>query len=980
MKKYVENSIPKKVFQKKLRLTINSLHQTLDFYSIKPIPNINRLNNAILYSQDDLDFLLTKQKELYQYYIENYYTLSEVVELGLHTSYKSFKSLTTQRVPYLIRIDKFQLKSLVYLKKEVNKYTEKKELIDDIYTYSKGTLANMLQFCNDTVGNIIDEYKITPIPYRNGVRLKKSDVLFLLETQKKLYKTITSNYYTGNELKRKFKLTPSKFKSYPVPLLARIQELKTLTVYYKKDEVDNILNQSKNIVSLTELKKLLSLRPGNVSKALEENHINVIGHPFKKHVKGITLSDYEKLFKKQAEQYSSYVEKYYPAREKKELGLSQNELTNKGVPIPALIRIEKFIGESCVYEKKDVDELVEERMQELRQQIPYLSKLQDENQKLSLVELKEIRDNLRDKIKTTFKHIDDPYQAYLHLIDIQKIKFSSNGQLTEKYWNKFVQEKLYTTKASNQTVNNMIISYNSIAQFLVEFTKTKELFSYTAKELNLGIFNYSTYQTYQEVIYSFINKVNNSLPQSYIKTENINNPHEKARKKRESKEPKIYSPSQYIQLLNFVTDIHLHKELAIKDVETTLSKDGAYKCYDSAWLYVLLHMNNGWRSADVTDFPRIPLYKLPINNLAEFKNRELSYEEAKKIIQMVKIKSSTFIHSKNKKRRYFFCSEELILPLANAILICELRVSVANPISDTLIDFYNERNTMNTATHNAFFAQFNPDFRFSSLMMNRTFITLMEDVVKKKFNRNSLEILKHIRNHSNIDTTNIYVDIPKEHFDFISKQLFDLGYFGYTYDIMGTLLLGGNADDREERIQNSLLVKEVFGDIYKLETLASYINLIQKERHTIKQYLENMDRTELQKKLDLVNLGLLPSKEENYQCIYGKCIFEERDCNKCPLSVPNFYAISSICKRVSKTIKSFEKLFTNTSYEGERTRLANLLYSDLLLLKIAKDRFGEQIIDDFISDEFKNYQTLISSIRSLPNPNDYLTINRSRVT
>ena len=93
---------------------------------------------------------------------------------------------------------------------------------------------------------------------------------------------------------------------------------------------------------------------------------------------------------------------------------------------------------------------------------------------------------------------------------------------------------------------------------------------------------------------------------------------------------------------------------------------------------------------------------------------------------------------------------------------------------------------------------------------------------------------------------------------------------------------------------------------------------------------------ELQKKFDLVNLGLLPSKEENYQCIYGKCIFEERDCNKCPLSIPHFYAISQICRRVSKTIKSYEKLFNNTSYEGEKTRLANLLYSDLLLLKQAK--------------------------------------------
>ncbi|WP_066298144.1 hypothetical protein [Bacillus sp. FJAT-29937] len=976
MKKYIANSISKKVLQKKLRLTINNLHHTLELYSIKPILNKNKINNAILYPQEDLDFLLKKQKELYQYYLENYYTHYEVLELGLYWSYESYKKLTTQEVPHLIRIDKFNLKSKVFLKKEVDKFTEKNEKVNDIYTYTKGKLAEILQFSNNTVGNIIDEYNIPSIPFRGGVRFKESDVLFLLEKQQKLYKTITSNYYAGEDLKKKFKVTPSKFQSYPIPLLARIKELKTLTVYYKKDEVVNILNQSNNFVSLTELKKLLSLRQENVTKALVENHINVIGHPFRKHLKGVTLSDSDKLLKIQTEQYSSYQEMYYPASKKKELGLSNNDLTKMGIPIPALIKIKIFIGEAFVYPKKEVDDLVQERIQELVQQLPNLGKMRDKHQKQSLFELKNIRDNLRDKIKTIFKHTNDPYQAFLNLLDIQRIKFTSNGQLTGKYWNKFVKEKLLTTKASNQTVNNRIISYISITELLVEFTNAKELFSYTAKELNLGIFNQNIYQTYQETIYGFINKVNNSLPYSYIKIENINNPHERARNKRNNKEQKIYSPSQYIELLNYVTDIPLHKELAIKDVEANINSAGTHKCYDSAWLYVLLHMNNGWRSTDVKVFPRIPLYDLSINNIDDFKNKELSNEEAKRIIQMVKVKSTTFIHSKNKKRRHFFCSEELTLPLANAIVICELRVRQTNPISDTLIDFNNERNTMKPVTHKAFFAQYNTDFKFGSLVMNRTFITLMEDVVKKKFNRNSLEILKHIRNHSDIATTNIYVDIPKEHFDFISKQLFDLGYFGYTYDAMATILLEGNVDNQEERTRNSLHVKEVFGDIYKLETLAGYINLIEKERYSIKQYLENLNEMELREKFDLVNLGLLPSKEENYQCIYGKCIFEERDCNKCPLSIPHFYAISQICKRVSKTIKSFEILFTNTSYEGEKTRLANLLYSDLLLLKSAKDRFGEQVIDDFIVDEFNDYQTLISAIRSLPNPSDYITIKR----
>ena len=45
--------------------------------------------------------------------------------------------------------------------------------------------------------------------------------------------------------------------------------------------------------------------------------------------------------------------------------------------------------------------------------------------------------------------------------------------------------------------------------------------------------------------------------------------------------------------------------------------------------------------------------------------------------------------------------------------------------------------------------------------------------------------------------------------DFITNQIFDLGHFGYAYDALSELILQEPIDNREERTQTSLALKEV---------------------------------------------------------------------------------------------------------------------------------------------------------------------------
>ena len=74
--------------------------------------------------------------------------------------------------------------------------------------------------------------------------------------------------------------------------------------------------------------------------------------------------------------------------------------------------------------------------------------------------------------------------------------------------------------------------------------------------------------------------------------------------------------------------------------------------YESAWLYMLLHLNNAWRHNDILEFPRIDLQKLGITSLDWIEENKLTNELAQRIINQVKLKK--FIHSKTGKNVIFY--------------------------------------------------------------------------------------------------------------------------------------------------------------------------------------------------------------------------------------------------------------------------------------------------------------------------------------
>lgn len=977
---------PRYELGKLLNITYSpKLIQILNEYNIKPHSKDAR--KIEYYKAADVENLLKIQSELYEYFQVNFVTYDEGEKLGASAHDLSLSNPT--ELPIIARVKKFHSRNTVYEKHILNEVLERKALLNTTSYYTTKEVSQLFQIIH--IEKLLKENNIEPIVIENKsgyfYRWDKKEVDALLKKREDLYQHYDQNYLTYKEVSKLLNvkmisshvIKKNNLVTEEIPSLIKFNRFTKTHVAFTKASIDEYLrirekrkteavlkdkkskkknlslkekeankrnkillekNLKKEHISLNDISKVLGLSKALVVAVLQENDItpkHIINN-----VKWYLKDGIFKLKETQNGLYNKFEKEYMTFIELRSLNISVASIQKFPIiDVPRLIKMEKFKNSKVVYPKNSFEEYMNQKRREQLQ-------------------------------KDITKDITIPFATFERLILALEVSFSGDAPLTQKYWFSYVRQILNKTKGNKQSVKKQVIRLVSISELLANITKSKEIFSYSARELNLLLFNHEVFQEYQITIYAFFNAVNNEMPLPVIDLSKIKNPNEVKRRNKVSKK-EVYSPTEFIQLLDYVKDVELHKQEAINDVHDALNERNKYKKYDSAWLYVLLHMNNGWRSSDFAyNIPRLDLPK-KITNISDFENIDLSSDDANYMVVQVSSKLQSLKHSKNQKTNYFFCSDELIYPLANTLIICELRTRLLGLNNPHLIDFMNEKNEMLKGTHDAFFANFKKNFKFGSLKMNRTFIGLMTDVVKKKTNRNPLEISKFIRNHSDLDTTSTYIDIPQEHLDYIASQLFDKGYFGYTYDLFSKVLLGETSIQPDDSLKKSVLIKNIFGDIYKIENLARYINALEQEDEDLLHYLNDHSETELQEKMLLLNLGQLPAKESNYQCIYGKCIFLERDCNRCPFAVPHFYALTKIAANMVKRLKEYREIHDNSMYLGEKVRISNLLFSDLLVLSHAKQKFGEDVLSAFIKID---YNDLKEKISSLPSPYEYITIKR----
>lgn len=659
----------------------------------------------------------------------------------------------------------------------------------------------------------------------------------------------------------------------------------------------------------------------------------------------ISKKDYEFLIDLQNRTYKDLELNHYTFEELelllKEAGSTHmNEGYKKGcsIGIPEIARKQKFKYKFTLYSKKEIDKYIN-----------------------NLIKEKEIA-LLRDSTESNYDLL------LKQVLEIENVNFSENAQITQDYWFKYAFWKLRNLQGNKESNMKRVSNFRGSTKVLVEFTQNREIYNASVRELNLFFFNDKIPAVYQKEIYYFLQNINENLFLKFgRKIFDLN----KIGLKRygESKAPKeIYTIDEYLSLNSYVADYELHKQLSILDIKQALSDKKKYRKHDSFWLYVLLHMNNGWRKCDVIHFPRFRCEvfdEIDMSNIDALERLKLTNSQAERIVKFYEIQ--WYEHNKTKEKAKFYCSSLLTMAMAYAIVICEFRCRLFHTSDEKiLIHFYNKKNDVSDVTQNHFFKEYKPSFKFLSRKMNRSVLTYTSSVIRNALEEDPLKISQHLRGHGSSETTNGYITIPQQHLDFIVEQLFDKGFYGFVYDKVNNLLTEESDTKGIEQNNKPLEVKALLGDIVKLEDTSAYLNYLSKEREELGEYLGGIPKEELKRKINLINLGLFPAKQENYQCFFGECIAKKIDCDKCAFAIPNFYALSVISKRIKRTLYKYQKSLNERDVPiGEKNKLYNLLLLDYLKIMEAKEKFGLEIIEMFMDLDVNDFSNLLDC---LPEP------------
>lgn len=574
----------------------------------------------------------------------------------------------------------------------------------------------------------------------------------------------------------------------------------------------------------------------------------------------------------------------------------------------------------------------------------------------------------KENEKKLLIEFNNPYDTYKHRLNVLEIVFPPHLKKTEALWNVYTEDYFNTQGLNKHNLRSRINLFVSCTKLLV--CCTKEIYAFSSNELNLHLFNRKVPKNYRKHLYLFIQELKEDFKSRFDKKifsmSVISNPFNESGK---TKVKTVYDYDTYMALWNYANDVEVHKKNALADFKNIGTKK--HNRYDSAWLYVLAHLNNAWRHTDVTEFPRIDLRGTEIRDLEWLECNDISEHDARRIIGQ--IKSRMLYAHKTGVIRHFFCSQGLLISFATAVAICEFRTRMDNPTSETLIDFKTRNQTfLGTNKHYvAFFKGFNRKIKFESLKMNRTVLSLAFTILSRgKSDINALEVAKYLRSHTDIESTNIYILIPQDHMDFITAQLFDRDSFGYIPDVITELLYGSpsNSSERTKQIQT---LKETFGSIYKMETFAAFLNEVMRERVDVKQILSQSTKEEI---LDVdfnLKTHQLPAKEENYQCLVSKqpCLYPQTHCSQCSLSIPNFYALSSITQRVQENLLNMLNNFSALKLESDKCVKAKQFDYDMLLLKDAINEFGRDVVFDFMEISYGEFD---SALKMLPSIKQYI--------
>ncbi len=563
---------------------------------------------------------------------------------------------------------------------------------------------------------------------------------------------------------------------------------------------------------------------------------------------------------------------------------------------------------------------------------------------------------------------NDPADAFLRVLEMNEVSFMEDTPFTKNAWMNYCMNKLQKSEASTVTIASIISILAKSTESLVHAITNNELYSLTANALNLAIFKNVIPSNQQKELYTFMKIFDENLKSRGMKSYDMSKLINPYKREPVSREKHIYAYEEYKKLNEFLNDYTLHKERALDDAAKEIEGQ-ACSYYASSWLYVLIHLNNAWRHADVVMlFPEINLDTIGINGLEWFDQREMTSELAAQVIAQVRSKELKV--SKTKATAHYFCSKELSIAVATAAVICQCIASKTVHQRKHPIHFGNKKLTFTARSHSELFKGFNTSFKFESRKMNRSLLSyLYKLLVSKGKGAAALEIAQRLRSHEDLETTNIYIHIPQEEFDYLTRQLFERNYFGYIPDQLAVVMLG-ESNSREERTTDIIKLKSLFGGVYGIEASVGFLNALQAEKQMVIDRILQMGIEEASSYLFDLNANLLPGKQDNYSCFVSRegCRYPGKSCENCHLSIPNFYAISSLVASIIRALRDLKDEMRGANLIAERTKISNLLWVKLDILESAIEKYGKEEVFQFFENGQEGYFTLLDNLDELESP------------
>ena len=461
---------------------------------------------------------------------------------------------------------------------------------------------------------------------------------------------------------------------------------------------------------------------------------------------------------------------------------------------------------------------------------------------------------------------------------------------------------------------------------------------------------------------------------SVIELDKLHKDKVKKDKKKKEKEKKlngknkdnkdIYSVDTFLKMLNYATNIDKHIERSIEEYKTL-----NLCTYASTWLTVLIHLNNGWRLNDASNFKRIGinniLNQIGIDNIDWFKDNKLTLNDARLIISRVSQKE--FIMTKTRMKGHYFCSDDLACAVATAIIFLTLTCKKVVDSQLVLTDFDNILNTPTEYQFSRFFNDFKvPDFKFSSMTMNKTLLTFIFTINGGISKDTALKIASKMRGHVTEEMIFHYIKMDKEEMSKISKILFDRGEFGFIHE----LLINSSEEtstgllNREEKSKIVQSIKNNICNVYNIEFLAGFLNDYNLEKLQVIDEIKGKTLEERRKKLTDIYAKNLLSKESGIHCFLGidNCPTlkngKPRECNKCAYHIPTLTAIKDISLDFYKNILDYHK----AKSPAKKLKIAALLNHIVEVFSSAIETYGYELVYSFMDHEMHETEDLYNEI------------------